>query len=71
MYIQKFGVYEKSHYVPPKDHWEGDNIKYNNMSDHNGDKGKPPFLGPSMLPLNLLLNPNLGPDYSGPPPSIA
>jgi len=48
------GFYDKNHYVAPRDHFEGDNIKYHNIGDFNGDKGRPPLLGPQLLPVNLM-----------------
>ncbi len=54
LFVQRLGFYDKNHYVAPKDHFEGDNIKYNNIGDFNGDKGRPPLLGPQLLPVNLM-----------------
>ena len=59
--VQKFRVYDKTHFIPVRPHFEGDNIKYHNLGDHNGDKGKPPILGPPMLPVNLMLSPSTPP----------
>lgn len=54
-HVQKFGIYDKTHFIPTKAHEVGDTIKYKNTSDHNGDKGKPPFIGTPLLPVNLML----------------
>ena len=54
LFVQRLGFYDKNHYVAPRDHFEGDNIKYHNIGDFNGDKGRPPLLGPQLLPVNLM-----------------
>ncbi|TNV85647.1 hypothetical protein FGO68_gene6504 [Halteria grandinella] len=69
-FVQKFAEYDP-HYLPPKDRFEAWNIKYSNTGDHNGDKGKPPIIGPMMLPIQLQPDPKVNIPKNIPPKPLS